>query len=195
MNDPRSITARPDVPRPQDRLADLLARVAQRDIAALSGLYHATSARLLAVCQRFTDDRTSAEDVLQEVYLKVWNRASGYDRARAEPMVWLVTLARHSAIDWYRAQARRPVCALSEAATVIDDSVPADEALIGLERDAQVATLVDDLRGDRRALVRAVYFEGLTYAELATREGLPLGTVKSRMHRILAGLGKVWPHD
>ena len=179
----------------QDSLADCLGRIGERDIAALSELYRATSARLMAICLRFTQSRVTAEDVLQEVYLKVWNRSSGYDRSRAEPMVWLAALARHSAIDFYRAQARRPVSALTDAGILVDGAMPADEELIRREQSELVAAMVSELRSEHRAMIRAIYFEGLTYAEVAAREGVPLGTVKSRVHRILETMSKAWCHD
>ena len=178
-----------------DSLAECLTRIGNREVDALSDLYRATSSRLLAICLRITQSRVAAEDVLQEVYLKIWNRAAGYDPERAEPMVWLSTLARNSAIDWYRAQARKPVATLADAGILIDEAAPADEAMIERERTEQVASILGDLRSEHREMIRAIYFEGLTYAELAEREGVPLGTVKSRIHRILAVMAKAWCHD
>ncbi len=159
---------------------------------AAAELYNATSARLLAICTRITQDRAAAEDVLQEVFIKVWNRAAGYDRSRAEPIVWLATLARNSSIDWYRAHRRHISYSLPDDDVVKDSAPLIEEELIVREQSERAMLMVDGLRDEQRASVRAIYYEGLTYAELAVREGVPVGTVKSRIHRILSSLNRAW---
>ena len=175
-----------------DFLADCLRKVAERDMNATAALYNATSARLLAICLRITQDRAAAEDVLQEVFIKVWNRAAGYDRSRSEPIVWLATLARNGSIDWYRAHKRHIIVSLPEDDVVKDTAPLIEEELIVREQSERAMLMVEELRDEQRACVRAIYYEGLTYAELAVREGVPVGTVKSRIHRILVSLNRAW---
>ena len=86
-----------DVKRKQ--LAAALNRAAQGDRAALRLVYDMTSAKLFGVCLRILNDRSEAEDVLQEVYLTVWNKGSAFDEAHASPITWLVAIARNRAID------------------------------------------------------------------------------------------------
>jgi len=86
-----------DVKRKQ--LAAALNRVAHGDRPALRLVYDMTSAKLFGACLRILNDRSEAEDVLQEVYLTVWNKAAGFDEARASPITWLVAIARNRAID------------------------------------------------------------------------------------------------
>lgn len=176
-------------------LADDLERIADRDLAALNRVFQATYGKLLAICLRITRDRESAEDVLQEVYVKIWNRAAGYDRNRAKPMVWLGRLARNSAIDWYRAQARRRMHDLHGEHEVHDSTRLIDEELIEREQQNIAMALLDGLRDDQKDTIREIYFEGLTYAQLAERDGVPLGTVKSRIHRTLIQLSQKWHRD
>jgi RNA polymerase sigma-70 factor (ECF subfamily) len=176
-------------------LADDLERIADRDLAALNRLYQATYGRLLGICLRITRDRESAEDVLQEVYVKIWNRAAGYDRSRAKPMVWLGRLARNSAIDWYRAQARRRTYDLHGEHEVHDSTRLIDEELIEREQQNIAMALLEGLRDDQKDTIREIYFEGLTYAQIAERDGVPLGTVKSRIHRTLIQLSREWHRD
>jgi len=176
-------------------LADDLERIADRDLAALNRLYQATYGRLLGICLRITRDRESAEDVLQEVYVKIWNRAAGYDRSRAKPMVWLGRLARNSAIDWYRAQARRRTYDLHGEHEVHDSTRLIDEELIEREQQNIAMALLEGLRDDQKDTIREIYFEGLTYTQIAERDGVPLGTVKSRIHRTLIQLGRKWHRD
>ncbi len=83
-------------------LGGLLARVALGDRAAFAALYQASSAQLLGVVLRIQRDRTLAEEVLQEVYIKVWRAASGFEAARSQPMTWLTSIARNGAIDSLR---------------------------------------------------------------------------------------------
>jgi RNA polymerase sigma-70 factor (ECF subfamily) len=177
------------------KLADDLERIADRDLAALNRLYHATHGKLLSICLRITRDRESAEDVLQEVYVKIWNRAAGYDRSRAKPMVWLGRLARNSAIDWYRAHARRRAYDIHGEHEVHDSSRLIDEELIEREQQNIAMALLEGLRDDQKATIREIYFEGLTYAQIAERDGVPLGTVKSRIHRTLIQLSRKWHRD
>jgi len=176
-------------------LADDLQRIADRDLAALNRLFQATYGKLLAICLRITRDRESAEDVLQEVYVKIWNRAAGYDRNQAKPMVWLGRLARNSAIDWYRAQARRRTYDLHGGYDVHDTPRLIDDELIEREQQNIAMALLDELREDQKDTIREIYFEGLTYAQLAERDGIPLGTVKSRIHRTLIQLSRKWHRD
>jgi RNA polymerase sigma factor (sigma-70 family) len=84
------------------QLAAALNRVAQGDKPALRLVYDMTSAKLFGVCLRILNDRTEAEDVLQDVYVTVWRKAGAFDEARASPITWLVAIARNRAIDRVR---------------------------------------------------------------------------------------------
>ena len=79
----------------RSQLVAALARVAAGERAALQLVYRDTSAKLFGVCLRILNDRSEAEDVLQEVYLRVWRKASSFDPARASPITWLVAIARN----------------------------------------------------------------------------------------------------
>ena len=104
----------------REQLAAALNRAAQGDRAALRLVYDMTSAKLFGVCLRIFNDRSEAEDVLQEVYLTVWNKAAAFDETRASPITWLVAIARNRAIDRARsgASARRsePIEAAADVA-------------------------------------------------------------------------------
>src|SRR5713226_8689918 len=99
-----------DAPIPQSSSTvapDLMARVAKGDQAAFEQLYEQSSSLLFTLVLRLVGSPGDAADLLQEVYLEVWRKASNYDHARGTPMAWLVTLARSRAIDWVRALAAR----------------------------------------------------------------------------------------
>ena len=89
-------------------LAEMLARVALGDRAAFERLYRATSSALLGVIVRIQRDRAQAEDLLQDVFVNIWRAAQGFDATRAQPMTWLISIARHRAIDSLRRHKAEP---------------------------------------------------------------------------------------
>ena len=169
------------------RLSAELERVAQGDRAALRTVYDLTSAKLLGICLHFLADRALAEDVLQEVYLKVWQNAGAFDPQRASPVTWLCMIARNRAIDWRRASGRY------EAAVRAAEDVPmGSSADIGEddERRQLLHQCLDMLDTGPRTSIRSAFLEGFTYDELARRASVPLGTMKSWVRRGLAQIRK-----
>lgn len=170
------------------RLSDALVDTAARDREAFRTVYTLTSMKLFGVCLRICGDRQAAEDVLHEVYISVWNNAGGYQPTRASPISWLTTIARNRSIDWLRAHRIRPVSDLSHAADVADAGPLAREEIIGAQEASALHRHLDTLEPRQRDAIRAAFFEGLTYAELAARHGVPLGTMKSWIRRGLLRL-------
>ena len=173
------------------RLTAALTAVGRGDRAAMRQVYDMTAAKLFGICLRICGERASAEDVLQTVYIKVWERAGQFDAARASPITWLATIARNGAIDWRRSVAGRAVRdTLPEQASfaVADDSPLADQSLVAAEDGARLHHCLDELEERSRTSIRAAFFDGSTYAELAERENVPLGTMKSWIRRGLLRL-------
>lgn len=172
-----------------ERAAVLLREVARGDRAAFEALYHHTSGLLLGICLRVLADRSEAEDVLQDVYVAIWNKAAQFDPGRARAPAWLGSIARHRAIDRLRqlpAPAQRAPIEVIEQAP---DATPSPAAQA--ETDFEHARLDDCLRQlepRRQALIRTAFYEGATYDELASRSGSPLGSVKSWIRRGLLQL-------
>ena len=181
-NPPMSFHAPSDVAVDRDRLA----RLAQRDAAALSELYDAHSRLLFGVICRIVGDRTEAEEVLQDAFVQAWTRASTYNAGLGSPVGWLVGIARHRAIDRLRANAvrTRTLDALEEPRP---GPTPEGTAAIS-QRQREVRRALDVLAADQRELIEQAYFLGLTQLELAERHHLPLGTVKTRMRTGLQAL-------
>lgn len=173
----------------QAEIEGLIARTALGDRAAFDALYHATSAKLHAVCLSILKNRPEAEETLQEVYIRVWKSADRYAANGWSPMTWLITIARNRSIDKLRARQGRPQVAGVEAADTIASSAPGPEAMaLQAERHKILNDCLGRLDQTQAAAVRAVYLEGAGYADVAQREGAPLNTVRSWLRRSLLKL-------
>ena len=180
----------------EEDLADEIERVSGRDFGALARIHQRHGGRLAAICLRITGSSESAEDALQEVYIKLWNRAGSYDRELSRPMTWLGTIARNTAIDLARAQKRRSMADTLPIAPDDEDRSPRiDDCLIEEERQRKAVNLLEGLSEKQRELIRDIYLGGLTYTELSERHGIPVGTIKSRIHRGLLTLKRSWKGD
>ena len=170
------------------RLAEALLRTGEEDRAAFRDVYALTSAKLFGICLRICGERQAAEDVLHDVYITIWKRAGAWEPGRASPITWLATIARNRAIDWRRAQGTRRAVALDEAPDVADSSPDAFAAMESGQDADRLHTCLALLEERQKASIRTAFFDGVTYAELADRAGVPLGTMKSWVRRGLARL-------
>jgi len=168
----------------------LLRAVARGDEAALSSLYDLYSSILLGLLLRILHSRPEAEDVLQDVFVQVWQRAGTFDEGRGRGFTWLVTLARSRAIDRLRALDSRERTVTAAAAEASETTTAGDASLDAFQseqRDIVRGALAQLPEEQRRTLLLA-YDEGLSQSEIATRLKQPLGTVKTRTR---AGLQKM----
>ena len=171
------------------RLVRALERAAAGEAAALEDIYRRTSAKLFGVILRILGDKSEAEDVLQEVYITIWNRAGTFDPGRGvSPITWLAAVARNRAIDRVRSRNLRQSQPLEAAADVADPAAPAWTLLQTADETRRLAACLDALDPKQAGAIRTAFFDGVTYEALAERIGAPLGTVKSWIRRGLAGL-------
>ncbi|MBA2771396.1 MAG: sigma-70 family RNA polymerase sigma factor [Sphingomonas sp.] len=168
-------------------LAPLMHAVAAGDRNALADLYGRTSGKLYGICIRLLGSEPEAEDVLQDVYLTVWNKAGSFDRDKASPITWLAVLARNKSIDRLRRQ-RAPTTTLDDAPDLADDAPSVLEVLEQDEDRRRLNSCLDELEEQQRASIRAAFLDGATYPQLAEREQVPLGTMKSWIRRGLIRL-------
>ena len=179
----------PASPEARERLKAAMLRLSKGERPALEEVYRLTHVKLFGVCLRILGDRKEAEDALQDVYLTLWRNAARYDAKRASPIAWLATFARNRAVDRLRTgKVRRGAVPVDQAAALPDEAPSADTMLIDAQRDAHVHACLESLDAKQRNPIRAAFFEGRTYAELAEGEGVPLGTMKSWIRRGLARL-------
>jgi RNA polymerase sigma-70 factor, ECF subfamily len=171
-------------------LAALLARVAAREREAFGAVYRATSGKLWGIILRILPRRDMAEDVLQDVYFKIWERAGSFDPEKASAITWMASIARNRAIDEIRR--RRPV-SIEEAPEALNVAESAADPLERAQQSEELRRLKDCLAGlapERREMVLLAYYSGLSRDELAQRFGAPVNTVKTWLHRSLAQLRK-----
>ncbi len=172
-----------DISAARARLVEMLLRTGDEDRAAFRDLYQLTSAKLFGITFRICGERQAAEDVLHDVYLTIWKRAGAYEPSRASPITWLATIARNRAIDWRRAQATRRTSHLDDIPPLADSTPLASETMI-VDQDArQLHTCLETLEQRQREAIRTAFFDGVTYAELAEQQNVPLGTMKSWVRR------------
>lgn len=174
------MTARHDI-------EDMILRVSLGDRAAFSALYDATSAKLFGVCLRVLNNRAEAEDTLQEVFVKVWQKAGLYKSGGYSPMTWLITLARNTAID--RLRTRKPGNVDIEAVHDLSDGAPTPEAeAVASSERALLSSCLNELDADKSDAVRRAYLDGDSYKELAARYDVPLNTMRTWLRRSLLKL-------
>jgi RNA polymerase sigma-70 factor, ECF subfamily len=169
-------------------------RLRRGDCAALGELYRRYARLVFTVAMTTLHDRQDAEDVAHDAFIAVVERAQQFDPSRGSPLAWLIATARNLAIDLGRRQARR--------ARILDEGLrheptepsPQPDARSSLERRrAELDTWLACITAAQRRTLEIAFEEGLSYAEIATREGVRLGTVKSRaargLHTLRAALG------
>ncbi len=166
----------------------LLRRVAGRDRSAFSALYDATSAKLYGVILRILQRRDIADDILQEVYIRIWERAVDYDASKGSPIAWMAAIARNRALDEVR---RKNPVSIEDAPETLeiagDDPSPLDN--LSQSQDMQrLARCLDGLEADKRDMVLLAYRQGLSREELAERYARPVPTIKTWLRRSLAQL-------
>lgn len=168
-------------------IEELIGRVSLGDRAAFRRLYDQTNAKLFGVCLRILRDRTEAEETLQEVYIKIWQRSDRYSSARAGAMGWLAAIARNHSID--RMRARRPDTGqINEASDVADARHDPETHAVLSDEGRRIAACMEELDAERAGAVAKAYVEGQSYDELARHYGVPLNTMRTWLRRSLIRL-------
>ena len=188
----------PESTHRDEELESLLLAVRDGCRPSFARLYLLTSSRLYGIVLRVNSDRADAEDVLQEVYVKVWNRCAQFDASKGSAIYWLAGICHHSAIDSLRHRQRRPQARFMPFGADEDacDSLPSAEPqpldLVIRARGAEaVRRCVRALPIEQRESLSLAFHDGLSHREIAERLGRPVGTVKTWLRRSLAQLRPV----
>jgi RNA polymerase sigma-70 factor (ECF subfamily) len=170
---------------------DLLAIIAlgpdQRERAetALTRLYQKHSRNVYGLARRMVHDLAASEEIVQDVFMKLWQHAEQFDARRGSVGTWLMTIAHHASIDHLRRVTSRPVMYPEEPVLeTIADAAQPQERLDGV----LIGDAMRVLGLDERELIELAYFEGLTHTQIAARTRIPLGTIKTRIRSALLRL-------
>jgi len=170
-----------------DRIEQLLGRCALRDERALGELHELVSSQLFGVLLRILKQRALAEEALQDVMVKVWQRADQYVTYRGRAMAWLSSIARYRAIDLLRAQKTHTSIDDAPQDALADDSDFTEGTTSQRLRNA-LGDCLGRLNTEQQRCLSLAYVEGYSQEQIALSLGSPLGTVKSWMRRGLASL-------
>jgi RNA polymerase sigma-70 factor, ECF subfamily len=172
--------------------AGLIQRVAKGDQQAFLVLYDRYAARIHALTLHILGDPMLAEEVTQDTFIKFWGRARMYVSERGSFVVWLMTIARRTALDRVRMEGRRPMLSDSRDPDTVwpllpDNSHDPDEA-----RWRSLYFAVSSLPVEQRQVIDLAYYQGMSQSEIAAELGWPLGTVKTRMRAAMEALRHEW---
>ena len=176
----------------QSVLARLMSESAKGDWNAFTRLYAMTSPQLYGLMLRMTNYAQPCEDLLQEVYITVWHRASRYDADRAQVMTWLIAITRNRTLDWLRSRGSglnpRLVEQDPEALDLAAGTATPEESAAAAATETELEYCLGQLSTEQHDAIVLAFLEGHSHAELAERLRSPLGTVKSWVRRGLASL-------
>ena len=169
-------------------LPDLLRSVAAGDRSAFKQLYDQTSAKMFGIVLRIVKNRQQAEDVLQDIYLKIWQKAASYNPDYGSPISWMATIARNRSIDVLRAA--RPSTSIDDRDDI--ESLIAEGSTtarpLEFEELETLRICLGEMKSDTRKFVMLAYYDGFSRDELAERFNMPVGTVKTKLRRGLMAL-------
>jgi RNA polymerase sigma-70 factor (ECF subfamily) len=177
----------PDAAKELEAEIELLERVGQGDTRSFEKLYDRLSGVLFSTAYRVLNNQVATEDVLQDVFIQIWDKAPLYNPALGKPLTWAMTLTRNKAIDRLRSTQRRNrlqenAQSESEIFEQFDDR-SSFEAVASAESGNMVRRAVAKLSKDQRQVIELAFFSSMTQTEIAKRLKLPLGTIKARIRR------------
>ncbi len=168
---------------------ELVLALQRREKIAIEALYDMYSASLFGVISRIIADTATAEDVLQETFVKIWHSFSAYSAEKGRLFTWMVNIARNLSIDKLRSRDFKNQTKNQEIAnnvTFIDEqrNTVYKPELLGIKE------MVQTLKPEQQAILDLVYFKGYTHVEAAEELGIPLGTIKTRLRTAIVELRK-----
>jgi RNA polymerase sigma-70 factor (ECF subfamily) len=171
----------------------LVAAMASKDVRALHTLYEYLHGFVFTISLRIANDRATAEEITVDVFHEAWRRADRYNPIDGTVVGWIMNLARSRAIDRLRFDNRRKRVPPSPLAAEPAAEIP--DAIEQRENTTRVKTALSGLSTEERAAIELAYFSDSTYAEVARRVGVPLGTIKSRIRSGLTKLRFALAHE
>jgi RNA polymerase sigma-70 factor (ECF subfamily) len=174
---------------------ELIAKVADGDEHAFLAIYDRYANLVHALTLRILGEPMLAEEATQDAFLKLWSRARQYLAERGSLLVWLLTIARRTALDRLRLEGRRPTLSNSEDPDTKWQSIADEDSLSSEARWRSMYFAVQSLPKEQRQVIELAYYQGMSQSEIAEVLGWPLGTVKSRLRAAMESLRQEWLKD
>ena len=163
----------------------VMERIQSRDPEAIGTLHERYSRLLKALIMKVLHNEAESEDLLQEVFLEIWNRAAGYNPEKGKALSWIVTLARRRAID--RLRKREAYCRMEDRLLEATERNP-NESITHVEEDVEHAEMREHLQRvmvnlppAQRQAIEMAYYRGMSQRDISAATGIPLGTIKTRL--------------
>lgn len=169
----------------------IMRRIAERDPKALEWLYDHYERAVYSFAYRFVGDAMLAEEIVQELFMRIWNQAKPYDASQGKLSTWIFAITRNIAIDQLRKKQNRTAKQTEDAelfAAIPDGRMSTEEEASNNLMATIVKEAVKELNEEQRKVLDWIYFQGLTHQEVSVGKGIPLGTVKSRLRLALKQL-------
>ena len=185
----------PDHAKELEAEIELLKRIGQGDRGSFEKLYDRFSGPLFSTAYRVLNNQVAAEDVLQDVFIQIWEKAPLYNPALGKPLTWAVTLTRNKAIDRLRSTQRRNRLQddVQRESKIFEqfDGQSSFDAVASVETSKLVREAIEKLSKDQRQVIELAFFSSMTQAEIAECLNEPLGTIKARIRRAMMKLRDV----
>ena len=170
---------------------ELIHALKSKKKGAIGVLYHRYSAFLFGIINRIVRSNEISEDILQEVFVKVWKHSDSYDRNKAKLVTWMANIARNLSIDKIRSKDYKNQLKNQDISDYVN--IIEDHASSGFNPEhIGVREMLKKLKPEYRILIELVYFEGYTQADAAEKLGIPLGTVKTRIRSAINNLREIF---
>lgn len=171
---------------------ELVSQVAKGNERAFITLYDRYSSRVYTLILRMLHDQMAAEEVLQETFLRLWSRADQYMPERGSFIIWLLTIARRTALERLRFESHRPILVDRKDPSTLLERIPEPGTTSEEARWHSLYMAVQSLPEEQRKVIELAYYQGMSQSEIAEMLNLPLGTVKTRIRSGMHRLREQW---
>jgi RNA polymerase sigma-70 factor, ECF subfamily len=182
---------KPALPTYEDLPSDevMLALIAAKDQSAIAVIYDRYASAMMGLSRRMGFDKAAQEDCLQEIFMRIWEKASSFDQSRATARSWILAVGHHYCVDRVRRDAVRPKAVLQDE----EEETAFDVASNGLDEyhildRIRIKKAMMRLSDVEQSVVEALHFMGMTYTEAAKHLNIPLGTFKLRVSEAMRKL-------
>ena len=169
---------------------ELVSSLQNKDVTAFNYLYDNYSATLFGIVYKMVEDKELAEDILQEVFVKIWNSFSSYNSSKGRLFTWILNITRNFVIDTLRSKSYKKQVKIRGYENSVDNFIE-NSSGIGQFDSLGIRRHLTRLKDDQKQIIDLAYFSGFTQEEIAKQLSIPLGTVKTRMRTAIMELRKI----